>query len=554
MIYKINLRLALLAFLIAIGIIFRFYDLSWGAPYFFHPDERNIASAVNQLSFKKNLNPNFFAYGSLPIYSIYFTGVLTNSIQNFLFDNNKDISAVKFEDSILIGRVFAACLSVTLLYLIFKTGSLLFGKKAAILSVILSSFSIGYLQYSHFSTFEMWLSLLTLFLTFTVIKFAMTEEAKYFLLSSLTLGALMSVKISSLAFLPLCLLIFSVLEIKKFRKNQNDIKIRIVLFTARIILFLSICLLIIYITSPFFWADNSHFRSSISYESSVAIGTLKVFYTKFFDNSIPIIYQLVKVFPFILNPFVEVLSLVSLVYFSIIIFKKRNPLYIVFTLFFLTALISQLFLYVKWIRYYIPTLSYIYLFSGFFLSYLMRIKIKKFRNFGFAISVIFIAISIFYSFSFIKTVYINEDSRVSAAIWASKNIPPDAKILSEVYDMGIVPFNKYFENITLFNYYELENDAEIAKNLPSKIKENEYIILPSQRIFESRLTNPITFPKGYIFYKMLINGKKYKKIYETKCDFFCSLVYSGNAIDSYEQTANVFDRPVVQIFKKVEDE
>ena len=120
--------------------------------------------------------------------------------------------------------------------------------------------------------------------------------------------------------------------------------------------------------------------------------------------------------------------------------------------------------------------------------------------------------------------------------------------------MGIVPFNKYFENITLFNFYELENDDKIAKNLPSKIKENEYIILPSQRIFESRLTNPITFPKGYIFYKMLINGIKYKKIYETKCDLFCSIIYSGNAVNSYEQTANVFDRPVVQIFKKMEYE
>ena len=52
-------------------VFFVFYNLNWGAPFYFHPDERNIASSIVQLKFPDNLNPNFFAYGAFPIYLIF---------------------------------------------------------------------------------------------------------------------------------------------------------------------------------------------------------------------------------------------------------------------------------------------------------------------------------------------------------------------------------------------------------------------------------------------------------------------------------------------------
>src|SRR5437868_5021246 len=67
-----------------IGAFLHFYNLNWGAPFYFHPDERNIASAVAQLKFPHHMNPQFFAYGSLPIYLIYFTGYATNYVLSIL--------------------------------------------------------------------------------------------------------------------------------------------------------------------------------------------------------------------------------------------------------------------------------------------------------------------------------------------------------------------------------------------------------------------------------------------------------------------------------------
>src|SRR5258706_11500399 len=96
----------LLFFLIIFGIIIRFYNLNWGSPFYFHPDERNIASAITQLSFPKQLNPNFFAYGTVPIYIIFFFGLVINLLHK---------TSIAFEQAILLSRLFAFILSVLLI-------------------------------------------------------------------------------------------------------------------------------------------------------------------------------------------------------------------------------------------------------------------------------------------------------------------------------------------------------------------------------------------------------------------------------------------------------
>ena len=133
------------------------------------------------------------------------------------------------------------------------------------------------------------------------------------------------------------------------------------------------------------------------------------------------------------------------------------------------------------------------------------------------------------------------------------NIPNDSQILSEVYDMGIVPFNPYYSKITLFNFYDLDQTPDIKSlELENFLSQSQYIILSSQRILKTRLINKDIFPNGHKFYNELINGKLgYKKIYETSCDIFCKITYLGDPVFSFEQTANVFDRPTVFIFKKI---
>ena len=62
MVKKIN-------WLLAIGLLVysRFMNLGWGLPYPMHPDERNMAVAVQGLTAADWFDPHFFAYGQFPL-------------------------------------------------------------------------------------------------------------------------------------------------------------------------------------------------------------------------------------------------------------------------------------------------------------------------------------------------------------------------------------------------------------------------------------------------------------------------------------------------------
>src|SRR5271169_2498736 len=110
----------LIVLLTLIGTVLHFYNLDWGAPFYFHPDERNIASAVTQLSFPNQMNPHFFAYGSLPIYAIYFTAVGANYLMQFLqMTTSSQWFTVAFGQAIVVGRIYSALLATFLIPLLF---------------------------------------------------------------------------------------------------------------------------------------------------------------------------------------------------------------------------------------------------------------------------------------------------------------------------------------------------------------------------------------------------------------------------------------------------
>lgn len=548
---KEHLFLFLVTLVVGAGIFFRLYNLSWGSPYFFHPDERNIASSISQLSYPGQMNPHFFAYGSLPIYSIYFIGVSVNFINNTFYHSNIPVYAVSFNDAIIIGRLFSAILSSLLLYVIFLTSKEVAGTKAGLISTLFATFSIGFIQYAHFATFEMWLSFFTLITSYLLIRYVSTRKKMYLTSSIFTAGFLTSIKISSVIFIPLALLIFITCEFYYLRKSKkiNFTSIeRLVLISF---LFLGASLFSIFLTSPYFWFDNQGFSSAIQYESSVALGTLKVFYTQIFLTTTPLYYPMEKVFPFILNPFVALLGFFSIFYAVFRTIQKKDAKQLILLLFFLVAFTSQLFLFVKWIRYYIPTLAFIYIFTGSYINFLI-IKQGYYKKLGIFLILLSTFMSILFAGSYFKTVLLGKDSRIEASNWASSNIPHNSKIISEVYDLGIVPFNSSFSSITLFNFYDLDVNPLKSGELKELTSLSNYFIIPSQRIIADRIQQPSIFPKSHNFYSQLENGKLgFKKIYQTPCDIFCELLYLGDPLNRYEQTANIFDRPTVIIFKKM---
>ncbi|MDO8659747.1 MAG: glycosyltransferase family 39 protein [Candidatus Parcubacteria bacterium] len=510
--------------LIVVGIFIRFYNLNWGTPFYFHPDERNIASSIIQLHFPDRMNPHFFAYGSFPIYINYFTGYFLNFLHR-----PQDL----FEQAIIINRFYSALLSSLIIPSVYFIGKRLANKKAGIIAAILSLFSTGLIQFAHFGTFEMWLTFLGLWLFYFSLKLIKDSNLKDAIIAGLIFGMLMATKISSLLLLMIPLTSVTLNFFRRMEIKSYLIKTFLLVFIASTV-FAILC--------PYVFLDFKSFLLSIQYESSVAIGTLPVFYTGEFFDTIPVVFQFLKIYPFLINPTLTIIFIPSLIYLSIKAIKTKNTKYLLLITCYLFLFLPQAFLFAKWTRYMVPTLPFMYLIIAVVLEDFFR---KKTIGIKHAILSIIIFINIVFSFSYFITAFVKPDTRINASLWAKENIPHDSKILSEIYDMGIVPFNSYFYYISLFNFYDLD------QNLNVPLPENEYIILPSQRILKTRLLNKNKFPVGNNFYQALFGKEsKYKKIYETPCDIFCKITYLGNPVFSFEETANVFDRPTVFIFKK----
>lgn len=157
--------------------------------------------------------------------------------------------------------------------------------------------------------------------------------------------------------------------------------------------------------------------------------------------------------------------------------------------------------------------------------------------------------SLLWSSSYFITVFTHPDPRIAALDWAKKHLAQNSRILTESYDLGILPFQSYFPNVTTFNFYDLDTNPEERVDLNRLLATSDILLLPSQRVIKNRLTHPEAFPKGSAFYTQVTKGESFEKVYETPCDIFCHITYLNSPIFSYEETASVFDRPTVQMYK-----
>ena len=542
-----------------IGAVLHFYNLNWGAPYYFHPDERNIAFSISQLKFPNQMNPHFFAYGSLPIYIIYFTGIIIN-----LLSKSQTLN-VPFNEAIIIGRFYSAFFTTLLIPIIFFIGKKIKNETVGLTAAFLMTFSTGIVQFAHFGTFEIWLTFFTTLLFWYCLFIKQHATTRLTIILATLTGILISIKISHVAILPIALLVITIQEI--FQNKNRHHFFKTIMILKGFSLFFLIAFFIYLTTNPYVFLDTKSFLSTMQYESSLALGTLPVFYTGEFYNTLPIIFQFLHVYPFLLNPIIEIIFIASFLYLLIKTVKTKNIILILLLSFFVLLFFSQAILFVKWTRYMVPTLPFIFLIIAVAISeFSSQIKSRNLKKPFFIIISLVDVTTLIFSISYFITAFVQTDTRIAAYTFAKKVIPTNAKILSEVYDLGIVPFNDPFGSITLFNFYDFDNEfssTQLKQELTSDLNQSDYIILPSQRILKTRLSNPKQFPKANIFYGYVLNKRNpqtlnalislpsYKQIYESPCDIFCKITYLGSPIYSFEQTANVFDRPTVMIFKKI---
>ncbi|MFA6007757.1 MAG: glycosyltransferase family 39 protein [Candidatus Shapirobacteria bacterium] len=468
--------------LFSLAIFTRFFCLGWGQGNFFHPDENNMATSLSQLS-SQNLNPHFFAYGQFPLYLGFFTLKIFGIANTFI-------------NSIFILRFYSAVFSLLSLYFFYK----IYPRLSFVLLLI---FTPGLIQLSHFGTTESLLILtfvINLYLTKLILK---KPSSKLFLFAALNTGIAIATKISGAIF------IFPIFLAAVISQSWLIIPYA----------FLTSIFSILF--SPYNFLAWSDFLSSMRYETAVATGSISVFYTTQFSHSLPYIFQITKIFPYVNGWSILLFALLSI---PLLKFIKDKRYYLII---FISCFIYFLYfgqLYVKWTRFMSPLFFVLPLLSAYFIS---TLKSRFYR----LISIVLACLpGIFFMIN-----YFLPDTRLAASQYLLSQLPANSTILSEssnVVNLPVLPNNFNVINYDFYNNY--------SNYLSSYLLSTNYIIIPSRRVFKNYSLN---------YYQHLFDGtlgfQEIKK-FPPFTDFFLNP-------ENAEETWSVFDRPTIRIYKKVKN-
>lgn len=602
-----------IAAIVILLVYTRFLNIGWGLPYHFHPDERNMAVALQQLecnglSIIDCFNPHFFAYGQLPLYVGYIL------LQFYYFFSGNFGQSPLFTEAVIALRTISATASATTVFFLVATVRLLLvqiskkekksylitkdkGDGGAIflslaqpkllISFLLFTLTPVFIQFAHFGTTESLLMFLYVTLVYVSLLFMLGKIPikKYTLLSGLICGLAIGTKISSAVFLILPLLVF----INSPRLYLSFI-VRIIIITIAVGI----------LSSPHNLISFTEFYQSMRYESKVALGELAVFYTRQFEYSVPILFQFFKIYPASLGYGI----LLSFIGGFLLLPKTKELNFLRFT--FLVAFLPFAFMYAKWTRFMALTFPVIALIAVFFIfsvkdwidgivGNISKMHIKYQNILRVLLSLLFLVVIgvLFLSGIGYLSIYQTEDVRLQASRWMFANIPDRATILQETANVVDLPlFSPYpdvvrnenkpmpvYKSIS-FDFYDLDHDRNLSQIFTQAINEADYIIVPSRRIFRNYTCEEVSSDRDGLLGRLGVLGYEYDRCEKLQRKFpqlnaYYNKLFRGELgfdivaeFDSYpmlkiadktlfeiqddsaEETWTVFDHPMILIFKK----
>ncbi len=527
--------------IIFLGALLRFTNLNWDSFMAFHPDERNISWAVTRIRFFRQLNPQFFAYGGLPIY-------LYRALGEIIVWATRDPSWLSDWGKIaVIGRLVSATLSTINIFLIYRVGQLFFAPEVGLVAALFLAFSPWALREGHFATTE---TMLVFFLLW-LLTMAYYRERQAKIATVLKMGAVtglaLGAKTTSLFFalIPLLGIWLTHFPQTFVKINRSKTLLTTNLFFTAILILTSLA--VFFLISPYTLLDRSHFLESMRYETGVVWGKFTVPYTLQFLGTPTYRYQL-ETMLWQSGPLV-IIGLAGMLFLAWQLLITRRTALLLFLIFpLLYGAFSGLW-FAKFSRYNIPLLPFLTLAAA-----VVLVALKK-RYLVLGRILLFLAVVTTSGWGLANwTIYLRPQTRIAASRWIYQNIPAGSFILTEHWNDGL-PVRLPGEIIPLYkrqllNVYDPDGPSKIdyyADNLSRA----DFIILSTRRIWSTMPKLKARYPLTSRFYKLLLASQLgYRQVMR-----FSAYPKLGNLVisdDDTEETIQVFDHPTVIILENSE--
>ncbi len=568
---KSRTGLWLLVVILVLGISFRFYNLNWDSGQHLHPDERfltMVAGSVNwPLSLagyfstaQSPLNPHnagyqFYVYGTLPLFTVKaFAQLLHLADYNGFTVVGRYVSALL--DSLTIILVFLISRHVS------KSG------RAGLFSALLYAVSVLPIQLAHFfavDPFLVFFNTLSFFLLLLLLSSSSpASELQMSISLGLAYGLALSAKISAVLFLPVIILGFWFMLRCKFQIKQLFILGFLFLVSA----FLTFRIFQPYAFTGIF-TPNPDFISGLktlrSYEDSSGWYPPSVQWI-----NTPVWFSFENLFYWGLGPVLAVLALAASVY--AFYYRSKYPGVLLVLIWIWGLFFYQSLQFTKPLRYFYPAYPFIAVISGLFLSRCWLLLRHIYIKFG------ILLLLIYWPVAFIS-IYTRPVTRIQATDWINQHIPSGSTLTCEYWDdcLPLSGAEKYqVLSLHLYDPESLSKWAEIQRVLARA----DYLILSSNRLYGSIMSDSSKYPDTTSFYRDLFSGKLGFKLvaqFTSRPNLpvpglrFCitpPFISYGRAafslqdcpltgisfVDDYaDESFTVYDHPKVLIFQKTSD-
>lgn len=580
-----------LAILLLVGAAFRLYGLDWDSGRHLHPDERFLTTVTNDLDWPKTLENYFdadqsplspyslkkigmFVYGTLPIYIIKGAAVL--------------LKADTYDKIPYVGRIISTFFDLGALLVLFNLGKRLYGRKVGLLAAAFAALSVLNIQQSHFYTVDTFANLFILGTIYFLLRATSSGRWLTYAAAGLLFGMGLASKLSAVTLLApiLTALVLDFLRRRRSRPWMIAFEQSLVrLLTLFILAALAFRILQpVAFSGPTImnWEFNPAWVADILKQQRILTGTSsEPWVQQWTGRSFFFPYTNLLLWGIGLPLGLAGFAGLGLAAWELIRQKKiQHLLPLVFTG---ATLLYHSFTFIRFMRYFLPVYPFLALYAAYGIRWLwLRRRTaarepaalpldrwKRFaaglRNFRtnprlvFGLTGLVLGGTLLYALAF-SAIYSVPHTRVTASRWIFANVPAGSTLASEHWD-DVLPLggldgktaygsSGLFTQVTMTNY---ENDTpEKLAKMVSNLEKADYIILSSNRLYDSIPRLPLRYPMTIRYYDLLFSGELG---FEQVAEFTSYPRLLGIQLPDQgaEEAFSVYDHPRVLIFKKTAD-
>jgi 4-amino-4-deoxy-L-arabinose transferase-like glycosyltransferase/DNA-binding beta-propeller fold protein YncE len=514
-------------FLFALAV--RLFRLDWDQHHFFHPDERAIGFAIDRLSFSPpQLNPHFFAYGSLPLYVIK---CVTALLGNFR------ASLRGYDASIFAGRALSAVWGAATAVLLAMLGTRLYGRRVGLFAGFLLAASVLHVQNSHFATSDIPLAFWILLCLNFLVRVAESGNLRHYVAAGLSAGLAIATKFSAL---PL-LLPIGIAVIDRCRVEGK--RLRPLLFGACAGLALAAAF---FIGQPYAILDFHAFRNDILEQSRMVRHAGLYPYTNQYVGVPKYLYDLEQMVLWGMGPALGLAVLAGTIACCFRTVRRPRVAEVLLLAWVLPFFAITGSFDVKFPRYLLPIYPLLVLWGAVWLEeWAARSRIGRVAR-GLVLAATFLWLAAF------MRIYTRPHSEVTASEWFYRQIPAGVKIASQDWDEGF-PFplpgerNPERYRIVTLSYYEPDTPEKIRR-ISGELASSEYAVFQTKRIYGAVSRAPKKFPLTVRYFERLFAGDLG---YTLTRDFASRPALLGIEVpdELADESFSVYDHPKILVFR-----